>query len=432
VRAVKGERAGENFIAITDPGTAMEQRAREHRFRHIFLNPPEIGGRYSALSYFGLVPAALMGIDVGRLLESAQRMRRACGPVVPPDDNPGLLLGAALGSLARAGRDKLTLWASGKMATFGYWVEQLIAESTGKDGLGILPVEGERPGPAKVYGRDRVFVYLRLDGRLDRAVAALARAGQPVVELRLKDRYDLGGEFLRWEVATAAAGFVLGIDPFDQPNVQESKDNTVRLLKEHAAQGRLPAASHTLPAADAGLGAALLQHLRAARRGDYVALTAYVERTPRREKLLRELQAAIRDRFGLPATVGYGPRFLHSTGQLHKGGANNGVFVQFVADDPDDVQVPGEAYTFGVLKQAQALGDFQALEAHGRRALRVDLDGAIEAGLRRALQAVEASRPVARRPARKAAGKGARKTTRPVRTNGARRGEVEKKTRARA
>lgn len=425
VRAVKGEAAGENFIAITDPGTAMERTAEAHHFRYVFRNPPEIGGRYSALSYFGLVPAALIGVDVGALLARAHGMAQACSSIIPTDQNPGALLGAIMAALARAGRDKLTLISPSKLATFGYWVEQLIAESTGKEGLGIVPVEGERLGAPEAYGRDRLFVHLRLDGRQDAAVTALAEAGHPVVTLRLTDTYDLGGEFLRWEIATAAAGAVLGIDPFDQPNVQESKDNTVALLTEHQASGQLPDRGGQLDPAAPDFAAKLMRHLKSARRGDYVALTAYFHRTPRREKLLRELQSAVRDRFRAAVTIGYGPRFLHSTGQLHKGGANNGVFVQFTAANAADVPVPGEPYTFGVLKAAQALGDYQALLTHGRRAVRVNLGGSIEAGLRQALEAV-ATPALAKKAVRKA---GAKKTTKKasakkratVASNGARR-----------
>jgi transaldolase/glucose-6-phosphate isomerase len=429
VHAVKGNRAGENFIAITDPDTAMERVAAAHAFRRIFLNPPEIGGRYSALSYFGLVPAALLGLDVARLLDSVREMARASGPLLPAAANPALALGAALGAAARAGRDKLTLITSPRLASFGYWVEQLIAESTGKEGVGVLPVEGERLAPPAAYkrGRDRLFVYLRLDGpsggRQDQAVGALA-AGHPVVEIRLPDLYALGGEFLRWEIATAVLGHLLGINPFDQPNVQESKDNTVRLLAEHAAQGRLPEEAGALRPDDRGFAARLVRHLKQARRGDYAALSAYFQRTPRRERLLRDLQAAIRDRFGVAATVGYGPRFLHSTGQLHKGGANTGVFVQFTAAEAADLPVPGEAYSFGVLLQAQALGDHQALLAHGRRALRVDLGDRVETGLHQALAAVTAhaaanghgSRRAGRRPARNGRRAGAKpKAGRPAR-----------------
>jgi hypothetical protein len=398
VHALKGDRAGENFIAITDPGTAMERTATAHNFRRIFANPPEIGGRYSALSYFGLVPAALMGI------ERATRMSQASGGIIPAAHNPGLVLGAALGALARDGRDKLTFVVSPEVGTFGYWTEQLIAESTGKDGKGIVPVEGEKPGAPEAYRgeRDRLFAYVRLDGKYDRAVAALEAAGQPVVEIRLEDPYDVGGEFMRWEIATAAAGWLLEIDPFDQPNVQESKDNTVRLLDEQQTTGQLPGVAGAVSPTARDFSKRLLSQLKSAGKGDYVALTAYCQSTPRREKLLRDLQAAIRDRFHVATTLGYGPRFLHSTGQLHKGGANNGVFVQFTVADPEDVPVPGQPYTFSVLKQAQALGDFQALQAHGRRALRVELGADVESGLRQALAVVTGTaRPAAKKAAAK-------------------------------
>jgi len=318
---------------------------------------------------------------------------------------------AALGALAQAGRDKLTFVTAAQLNTVGYWTEQLIAESTGKEGQGILPVEGERLAGPEAYqrGRDRVFVYLKLAGAranaTDKAVAALVAAKQPVIEIRLPDVYALGGEFLKWEIATAAVGYLLAIDPFDQPNVQESKDNTVRLLKAHAEQGALPDQGDALSTAAADFAAKLLRHLKRTRRGDYVVLSAYLTRTPAREKLLRDLQAAIRDRFGVATTVGYGPRFLHSTGQLHKGGANTGVFVQFTAADPVDVAVPGEAYTFSVLKQAQALGDYEALLTHQRRALRVNLGTNIEGGLRKALAAVRAPEV---KPAKKSAKKTAK------------------------
>jgi len=388
VRQVKGERAGENFIAITDPGTEMEKRAEDHKFRRIFLNPPEIGGRYSALSFFGLVPAALMGIDVGQLLERARLMMAACGPQIAAGQNPGLVLGAALGTLAQAGCDKLTLVSSDKIRTFGYWLEQLVAESTGKEGKGIVPVEGEPVGDPEMYGKDRLFVHLRLNAKHDRALAALAKAGFPVIEIRLADAYDVAAEFIRWEIATAAAGWVLQIDPFDQPNVQESKDNTKNLLAEYQARGSLPQADGMLAVGANGFEAALRRHLRGVKRGDYVALTAYVERTPRRERLLRDLQAVIATETRAATTIGYGPRFLHSTGQLHKGGGGGGVFIQLSCEDPVDAPVPEAPYTFSVLKTAQALGDFQALVDRKRRALRLNLGEDVEAGLKLTLETV--------------------------------------------
>jgi transaldolase/glucose-6-phosphate isomerase len=392
VQHVKGDRAGENFIAITDPGTAMERRAQELGFRRIFLNPSDIGGRYSALSYFGLAPAALMGIDIGKLLSRAAQMSQACGGNIPAARNPGLALGAALGALAEAGRDKLTFITSERIRTFGYWTEQLIAESTGKEGRGILPVEGETLAKPSAYGNDRAFVYLRLgqrDAKHDKAVAALARAGHPVITLQLEDVYDLGGEFLRWEIATAAASRVLDVDPFDQPNVQESKDNTKALLSEFARTGQFPDPGGVLDPAAPDFAARIARHLNSVKRGDYVALTAYLHRTPRRERLLRELQSLIRDKTGAAATLGYGPRFLHSTGQLHKGGGAGGVFIQFSCDDPIDAPVHGEPYTFSALKAAQALGDYQSLASRRRRAVRVTLNDQIERNLQKTVNVIK-------------------------------------------
>lgn len=383
---LKGRRAGENFVAITDPGTALEAMAKERGFRRIFVNPPEIGGRYSALSLFGLVPAALMGIDVARLLGRAQRMAAACGPNVPANRNPGLHLGAILGALTKSKRDKVTVLTSPKVRTFGYWVEQLIAESTGKDGVGILPVEGEALAKPRAYGLDRFFVHLKLgkDAANERAVKLLTRSGQPVLTIALDDVYDLGGEFLRWEIATAAASWVLAIDPFDQPNVQEAKDKTKALLAQLAQSGQLPAAEE-LRVGDADFAATLRQHLKGVRRNDYVAIMAYLQNTAKREKLLRELQGTVRDKTGAATTIGYGPRFLHSTGQLHKGGGNNGVFIQFVCDDAVDAPVPGQPYSFSGLKNAQALGDLQALLARKRRVLRINLGVNVERNLRAVL-----------------------------------------------
>ncbi len=384
VHKAKGARAGENFIAITDPGTKMEMVAQAHGFRKIFLNPPEIGGRYSALSFFGLVPAALMGIDVAKLLDRARQMMLACGPHIAPAQNPGLILGATMGALAQAGRDKLTFIMDKKLATFGYWTEQLIAESTGKEGVGIVPVEGEPLGKPAVYGKDRVFVVMSV-GKPDKSAKALSKMGHPVIALQLRDLYDLGAEFIRWEIATAAAGWVLGIDPFDQPNVQESKDNTVRLLGEFTATGQLPDPGSAFDAHAPDYPAQLARHLKQVKAGDYIALTAYVERTDRRAKALLELRTALRDKYKVATTVGYGPRFLHSTGQLHKGGANNGVFLQFNCDDPIDAPIHGEKYTFSVLKAAQALGDFESLATRQRRAVRVNLGDNIQAGLLKTL-----------------------------------------------
>ncbi len=404
VRTLKGERAGDQFVAITDAGTALERTGAEAAFRHVFLNPPDIGGRYSALSFFGMVPATLMGVDVLRLLDRADRTAQACRPGVPPTENPGLRLGAILGALARAGRDKLTFVCSPEIASFGYWVEQLVAESTGKDGTGILPVEGEALGDPGVYGEDRAFVSLRLHGskgrELDGKLNALQQAGQPVVTIDLQDLYDLGAEFFRWEFATAVAGAVIGVNPFDQPNVQESKDNTKRLLAEFKGNGHLPEDEPIFSDGpirvygDAALTDAknmtdvLRKHLARIRPKDYVALTAYLESTSGIAETLGAIRLLIRDRLKVATTLGYGPRFLHSTGQLHKGGADNGVFLQFTTDDPVDLLIPGEPHSFGVMKAAQALGDLQSLQSRNRRALRIHIRGDSEAGLRRVLEAV--------------------------------------------
>jgi glucose-6-phosphate isomerase len=412
LRAAGVARPGRHFVAITDPGSPLAELAAAEGFQRTFLNPPDIGGRYSALSFFGLVPAALLGMGLPKLLDRASRMASACGPAQYPARNAGVRLGAILGEAALAGRDKATFILSPRIASFGWWVEQLLAESTGKDGRGILPVEGEPPGPSGVYGGDRIFIYLRLRGAAnaatDAAAAAVREAGQPVVRLDLEDFYDLGGEFLRWEVATAAAGAVLEVDPFDEPNVKESKDNTERLLGVLAAEGRLPEGEPFLrdgpialhaPASRAealrreaeGRGwtpnaaGILAAHLAAARPGDYLALMAYVARDEAHEGPLQGIRQAVRDRLRIAATLGYGPRFLHSTGQYHKGGPDKGVFLQVTAEDAEDAAVPGKPYTFAALKKAQALGDLEALVRRERRALRVHLSGETAS----ALQALE-------------------------------------------
>jgi transaldolase/glucose-6-phosphate isomerase len=379
--------AGRHFAAITDPGTSLEKLAKDHGFRWIFPNPPDIGGRYSALSYFGLVPGALMGVDVAELLERAVEMAHSCADSVPAADNPGVWLGAVLGRLALEGRNKLTLIASPKVASFGYWVEQLIAESTGKQGKGIVPVEGEPVGKPAVYGDDRVFVYIRMDSDpVNRAVRALERAGQPVVTLTLRDKLDLGGEFLRWEVATAIAGSILGIDAFDQPNVQESKDNTKKVLGKFRASGKLPAAV-SLPAAKSRTG--LRSLIERAKPGAYFAIMAYATRTAASEAAIASIRSTVRDRTHFATTAGYGPRFLHSTGQLHKGGPKTGLFLQVVMDDTRDVPIPGQPYSFSILKQAQSLGDLQSLTSRRLPVLRVTLGREPSAGWRALAAAVK-------------------------------------------
>jgi transaldolase/glucose-6-phosphate isomerase len=417
VRALKGERAGENLVAITDPGTSLEKLASEKKFRHVFPGVPDIGGRYSALSNFGMVPAALAGVDVQTLLERAERMVHACGACVPAKENPGIVLGATLAEAARRGRDKITFLISRGIETFADWVEQLIAESTGKEGKGLLPVVGEALGEPEVYGKDRLFVHLKLEseaaGCLEQALSALEAAGHPVIRISLRDTLDLGQEFFRWEVATAAAGALLDIDPFDQPNVQESKDNTNRLLQQFRSQGKFgeeapaleangiqlycnPQIRASLEGAQAAQGresdslegflAAYLNHHR---KGDYVALLAYLEPTAESGAPLESIRTRLRDATHLATTLGYGPRYLHSTGQLHKGGANNGLFIQITADDAQDLPIPGEPYSFSILKQAQALGDLRSLESKQRRVIRLHLGKDVPAQLARLEKLVE-------------------------------------------
>ena len=392
-QAVGKEQVGAHFVAITDPGSRLVDIAQSHNFRATFLNDPNIGGRYSALSYFGLIPAALVGVDLETLLHQALTMACNCESCNCPiaGDNNGARLGAIMGELAQAGRDKVTLITSPAIASFGDWVEQLIAESTGKEGKGILPVVGEPLGPPDVYGDDRLFVYLRFEGddTHDAAIQALEDAGHPVVRLRLNDLYELGGQFFLWEMATAVAGHLLGINPFDQPNVEAAKVLARKMVAEYKQQG-------TLSAVEAAplTGAALDRFLAQARPGDYVALQAYVQPTAETDAALAALRRRLRNRFRLATTEGYGPRFLHSTGQLHKGDAGHGLFIQFTADDPRDAAIPDEAglpessISFGVLKMAQVLGDRQALLDAGRRVIRFHLGDDVVGGLKRLTEAM--------------------------------------------
>lgn len=371
VHRTRGHRGGAQFVAITDPGTGLERLARERGFGRIFTNQPDIGGRYSVLSYFGLVPAALLGLNVEKLLTRALAMREACRHTASPQDNPGAILGSIMAAMARAGRDKVTLITSPTLNSFGLWVEQLLAESTGKEGTGLVPIAGEPLAPPSAYGTDRFFVCLRLRGdrnaSLDRSLAALHKAGHPIFRLNLNDRYDLGAEFFRWEFATAVAGHVLGIHPFDQPNVQESKDNTARVLKEVDSRGRLPALPTPPPRQ------ALAQLLEQAAPHRYVAILAYTTPSPQIDAALRALRKAIVVRHQIASTAGYGPRYLHSTGQLHKGGPNSGLFLELVDAMKPDLPIPEQSYTFGTLAQAQALGDLQSLHSHQRPAVRISL-----------------------------------------------------------
>ena len=383
-----GGSGGRQFAAITDPGTPLAALAAERKLRRVFENPPDIGGRYSALSYFGLVPAALIGVDVGAVLERARGMAEACASAVRVAGNPGARLAAAFAAGFMAGRDKVTIVTAPELAPFGAWAEQLLAESTGKRGRGLVPVAGEPVGGPPVYGNDRLFVALRLEGAADAsasALAALETAGHPVVRLALKDRLDLGAEFQRWEVATALAGAWLGVNPFDQPNVAESKANTERVLRQ-LLKGETPSA----PAAvePANLGEALAAWVGGIRRGDYAALLAYLRPSPEVDAVLAEMRAAIRDTLGVATTAAYGPRYLHSTGQLHKGGAPRGAFLALEADGGPALPVPGRDYAFGTLETAQELGDLIALERRGRRVLRVRLGSG---GLREVRKALEAA-----------------------------------------
>jgi transaldolase / glucose-6-phosphate isomerase len=374
---------GENFVAITDPGSPLVDTASKLKFQRTFLNQADIGGRYSALSYFGMVPAALMGLDIGKFLDNAREVAHSC--MTAPND--ALELGAIMGECANAGRDKLTFVIDSPIETLGLWIEQLVAESTGKEGKGILPVNGEILGGPGVYGNDRLFVSLSV-GAVSADTQAkldlLARAGHPVVYRQLTGIYDLGAEFFVWEFATACAGWRLGINPFDQPNVQEAKDATKELLNTFERRGHLDERSEI--AAEAGVtvygevdspvktvAEALTAHLDTIKPGDYIAFLNYIEETPDIDRKFQELRTELRDATNCAVTVGYGPRFLHSTGQLHKGGPDTGVFFQIIANDETDFAVPGEPYTFSILKQAQALGDFRALAKRGRRIIGVDL-----------------------------------------------------------
>jgi glucose-6-phosphate isomerase len=398
--AQQSQEPGKSFVTITDPGSLMAETAAAEGFRRIFLNQPDIGGRYSALSYFGMAPAALIGLDLAKLLRGAAMMGETCRTRAATDDNPAATLGAVMAECALAGRDKLTIVTDQKLSALGLWVEQLIAESTGKEGKGIVPVVGEPLGPPAAYSSDRVFVSIAVGevaAETKSKLKALEAAGHPVVYRSLSDVYELGAEFFLWEMATAFAGWRLGINPFDQPNVQESKDATKALLAAYERDGKLPAQS---PAAKddplsvytgdvetaAGSGSVsevLRAHCAKVKPGDYVALLAYLEETPEIEAELQAIRTRLRDATRCATTTGYGPRFLHSTGQLHKGGPDSGVFIQITAPDKTDFPVPRETYTFSVLKDAQALGDFESLLKHGRRAIRVDLGDDVLAGLGR-------------------------------------------------
>ncbi|MDA0735129.1 MAG: glucose-6-phosphate isomerase [Chloroflexi bacterium] len=378
--AVGQDQAGQHFVAITDPGTVLYTLASQTGFRRAFSNQPDIGGRYSVLSYFGLVPAALIGLNLPKLLDSVDQMCSLCGPGVPGQDNPGSWLGAVMAAGVRQNRDKLTLVTSPSIGSFGLWVEQLLAESTGKEGTGIVPIAGEPLLPPESYGQDRLFVHLRLAGddnaAVDSAVESMQGAGHPVVRLDWQDRYDLGAEFFRWEFATAVAGSALGINPFDQPNVQSAKDQTDSVLSQYRSSGELPATESV------GFLGGLLQH---AKPGDYLAIMVYGLETPQLDQALQSLRRRVMERHQIATTLGYGPRFLHSTGQMHKGGPNSALFLQITVEHQEDIPIPGYPFTFGVLNNAQSAGDFQALVVSGRRAVRVNLGTDAESGVAKLL-----------------------------------------------
>jgi RpiB/LacA/LacB family sugar-phosphate isomerase len=400
VDAARPSHPGHHFVAITDPGTPLEQLATEGGFRRAFLNPPSIGGRYSALSFFGLVPAALMGVDIGTLLDRAQVMVGACGADVPARDNPGLRLGAALAGLARQGRDKVTFVLSDRLRALGAWIEQLLAESLGKNGKGVVPVDGEPVGAPAVYGDDRLFVAITLAGdeSHEAALAEIARAGHPVIRLSLHDPLDVGAEFFRWEIATATAGALLGVNPFDEPDVTSAKTKTGTLLAEWKRARRRPAwradVEDDVLAVTGGGGSAasvsdaIAAHLALGRARDYLAIQAYLTPRPEIWTRLSELRVLLRDRLRIATTLAYGPRYLHSTGQLHKGGPDTGLFVQITGDDTEDLAVPGASHSFATLAAAQAEGDFEALREARRRVVRVHLKGRPLAALDRLLKVI--------------------------------------------
>ena len=406
---VDEKEAGNRFIAITDPGSKLQQVADADRFRKIFMGVPSIGGRYSALSNFGMVPAAIMGLDVAKFLKNTEEMVKACDASSVADSNPGVILGTILGVAANHGRDKITIVTSPGIFDLGAWLEQLIAESTGKIGKGIIPVDRERLAKPASYGNDRVFAYLRLASKpnkaQDAAVAALEKAGHPVVRITLPNTYNLGQEFFRWEIATAVAGSIIGINAFNQPDVEASKIETKKLTSQYETTGSLPPESPFFEekgiklfadeknAAALKGGAKLVDvlktHLSRLSAGDYFAVLGYITMNPANEKTLQTIRHAVRDKKKVATVLGFGPRFLHSTGQAYKGGPNSGVFLQITCDDAKDLPVPGQKYTFGIVKAAQARGDFAVLAERGRRALRVHLGKNLQSGLATLARAVQ-------------------------------------------
>ena len=403
--AIGADKAGHRFIAVTDPGSSLEKVAAKQGFARVFHGDPAIGGRYSVLSPFGLVPAATAGIDVRTLIKHTLAMVRSCGPDVPPHENPGVQLGLAMGLAGLQGRDKVTILSSPGISDFGAWAEQLIAESTGKEGKGLIPIDGEPLGEPALYGQDRFFIDIRTEGESDAGhddrLAALAQAGHPVVRIVMKSIDHIGQEFFRFELATAVAGSLLGINPFNQPDVEDAKIKTRELTAAFEKSGKLPAEKPAMSSpqadlytdgdnaaalrkagADGDLGSWLKAHLSRSGAGDYVALLAYIERSPAHIGSLQQMRLQVRDKRHVATCAEFGPRFLHSTGQAYKGGPDSGVFLQITADDVRDLAVPGQNASFGVIKAAQARGDFDVLTERGRRALRVHLKGDLESGLK--------------------------------------------------
>ena len=412
-KAVGADRAGSHFMAITDPGSKMQKVAEGDKFRHIFFGRPSIGGRYSALSNFGMAPAAVIGIDTKKFLDRAQEMVRACGATVPVEGNPGAVLGIILGTAAQSGRDKATIITSSDISDLGAWLEQLLAESTGKVGKGIIPVDREELAEPDFYGNDRVFAYIHTDfasdAKTEVKLTALEKAGHPVVRISMSDIYDLGAEFFRWEIATAVAGAIIGINAFNQPDVEASKIATKNLTSEYEKNGSLPPEKPIVEdsgiklftdeknaaklakavGADKSVAAYLKAHLQRIGAGDYFALLGYIQMNEGHEKQLQAIRHAVRDKKHVATCLGFGPRFLHSTGQAYKGGPNSGVFLQVTCEDAVELPVPEQKYTFGVVKAAQARGDFQVLAERGRRALRVHLGRDVDAGVATLAAAVQ-------------------------------------------
>jgi glucose-6-phosphate isomerase len=412
-KAVGADKAGSHFIAITDPGSKMQKVAEGDRFRHIFFGRPSIGGRYSALSHFGMVPAAVMGLDTKKFLDRAQEMVRKCGPSTEVEENPGAMLGIILGTAARSGRDKVTIVTSPEISDLGAWLEQLLAESTGKVGKGIIPVDREELASPEVYGNDRVFAYVHTEtaaeAQTEAKLATLEKAGHPVLRISIPDIYELGAEFFLWEIATAVAGSIIGINAFNQPDVEASKIATRNLTSAYEKSGSLPAEKPVLEDAgiklftddknaaelaqaaggDKSLAGYLKAHLGRIGAGDYFAVLGFIQMNAEHEKALQAIRHAVRNKKHVATCLGFGPRFLHSTGQAYKGGPNSGVFLQITCDDALELPVPEQKYTFGVVKAAQARGDFQVLVERGRRALRVHLGRDVNAGLATLAAAVQ-------------------------------------------